>query len=84
MKRSHLSIASVAFALLLSGCMETMPRPERPRPPRPRPEKPIACTQEYAPVCAAKGRQRKTFSNACMARAEQYRVISDGVCRGRP
>ena len=77
MKRLFLSAAGLAAVLCLNGCMETMPRPERPRPPRP--EKPI-CTREYAPVCAAKGWKRKTFSNACMARAADYTVISDKPC----
>ncbi|MBT2185416.1 hypothetical protein [Sphingobium nicotianae] len=75
---SPLPALGLAAALFLTGCMENMPRPERP--PRPRPEKPIACTREYAPVCAAKGMRRKTFSNACMARVENYTVVRDGAC----
>ncbi|HUD92775.1 hypothetical protein [Sphingobium sp.] len=83
MKRSILSIGGLAAVLILGGCMETMPGPDRPRPPHPpRPEKPI-CTREYAPVCAAKGWRRKTFSNACMARAERYTVISPKPCEGK-
>lgn len=78
MKPSILSAGGLTAVLLLVGCMENMPRPERPRPPRP--GKPIACTREYAPVCAVKGRQRKTFSNACMARAERYTVIDQQPC----
>lgn len=73
MMSARLSVAFLSSALILSGCMETMPRP--------RPEKPIACTQDYAPVCAAKGLQRKTFSNACMARAEGFRVVSNNACQ---
>lgn len=42
---------------------------------------PVACTAEYAPVCARLGRQDKTFSNACMARAEGYSVRYQGQCR---
>lgn len=80
MKRSILPVSSLAAILILTGCMETMPGPDRPRPPRPpRPEKPI-CTREYAPVCATKGWRRKTFSNECMARAERYTVISPKPC----
>lgn len=77
MKRSVLPVAGLAAILVLTGCVENMPGPERPRPPRP--DKPI-CTREYAPVCAAKGWRRKTFSNACMARAERYTVISSKPC----
>lgn len=73
MTPSRLSAAFVASSMLLSGCMETMPRPK--------PEKPIACTQEYAPVCAVKGFKRQTFSNACMARAEGFRVVSNNACQ---
>lgn len=81
--RSILSVGGLAAILLLGGCMETMPTPDRPHRPRPpRPEKPV-CTREYAPVCAARGWQRKTFSNACMAQAERYRVVSQGPCGGR-
>jgi hypothetical protein len=81
MKPVILSSAGIAAFLLLAGCMETMPGPERPQ--QPRPTKPRVCTQEYAPVCAAKGWERKTFGNACMARAERYRVISQKPCEGR-
>ena len=70
---SRLSAIIVSSTLILSGCMETMPRP--------RPEKPIACTQEYAPVCAARRGQRRTFSNMCMARAEGWRVVSNNACQ---
>jgi hypothetical protein len=77
MPRSILPLSSLAAVVLLTGCMEDMPRPERPRPPRP---DEIACTREYAPVCAARRGKRKTFSNACMARAERYTVISSQPC----
>ncbi len=74
----HSAIAAVGFATLFvaTGCMENMPGPDRPNPGRPK-----VCTQEYAPVCAIKGRQRKTFSNACMARAERYTVVSAEPCK---
>lgn len=42
---------------------------------------PAVCTAEYAPVCARLDRQDKTFSNACMARAEGYTVRYQGQCR---
>ena len=41
-----------------------------------------ACTMEYAPVCGRRGRDFRTFSNACTARASDYRVIGEGSCRG--
>ena len=46
-----------------------------------RPEEPRFCTREYAPVCARLDRQDKTFSNACMARAEGYTIRYQGQCR---
>ena len=75
MKLSALSAIGFVIVFLTTGCVEDMPRPERPRP-----ERPMACTQEYAPVCAVKRGKRKTFSNACMARAERYTVVSGQAC----
>jgi hypothetical protein len=39
------------------------------------------CTREYAPVCGRKRGSVRTFSNACEARAADYRVVSNGACR---
>ncbi|WP_173934664.1 Kazal-type serine protease inhibitor domain-containing protein [Chelativorans sp. Marseille-P2723] len=50
---------------------------------RPHPGAPQACTREYAPVCATRGRDRRTFSNACMARVEGYSVAHQGECQSR-
>lgn len=81
MKRSILSALGVAGVLVLAGCLETMPGPDRPHRPRPpRPEKPAMCTKEYAPVCAVKRGKRQTFGNACMARAKGYNVIEQRPC----
>jgi hypothetical protein len=84
MMRVMLPMSGLAVLLALGGCMETMPGPDRPRPERPRPPRPEAgmCTKEYAPVCAIRGGQRKTFGNACEARAQRYRVISQQPCGG--
>jgi hypothetical protein len=75
MKLSALPAIGFVTVFLTTGCVEDMPRPERPRP-----ERPMACTQEYAPVCAVKPGKRKTFSNACMARAAGYTVVSGRAC----
>ena len=40
------------------------------------------CTMEYNPVCAQRGRDRRTFGNACSADAEGYRIVSPGECSG--
>ena len=40
------------------------------------------CTMEYRPVCGQRGRDIRTFGNACSAEAEGYRVVSPGECRG--
>lgn len=38
------------------------------------------CTMEYNPVCGQRGRSQRTFSNACSADAEGYRVVRPGEC----
>ncbi|WP_425437256.1 hypothetical protein [Novosphingobium guangzhouense] len=81
MKRPLLSVLSMVGVLALAGCLETMPAPDRPSPPQPPSKKPAMCTREYAPVCGEKRERRQTFSNACMARADGYRVIGQGECR---
>jgi hypothetical protein len=43
-------------------------------------ERPHFCSSDYAPVCAARGRDRKTFSNACHADFEDYRIVFPAPC----
>lgn len=43
-------------------------------------EQPVMCTKEYDPVCAKRGSRRKTFGNACEARAAGYRIVHGGRC----
>ena len=69
-----LRLIAIGAASLLSGCMETMPRPDHAG-------RPQACTMEYAPVCAVKHKRRETFSNSCMARAKGFAVVKQGDCR---
>ncbi|KQY26818.1 Kazal-type serine protease inhibitor domain-containing protein [Rhizobium sp. Root482] len=72
--------ALVALSLgLLSAC--TVVEESGPRPPRPRPSSPQMCTMEYDPVCGQRGGDRQTFSNACQARADGYRIVGRGECR---
>ncbi|MEZ2130554.1 MULTISPECIES: Kazal-type serine protease inhibitor domain-containing protein [unclassified Sinorhizobium] len=52
--------------------------PTRPRPPRP---EPAICTMEYDPVCGQRGGRMQTFSNACRAEAEGFRIAHPGECR---
>ncbi|TPN77528.1 peptidase [Mesorhizobium sp. CU2] len=40
----------------------------------------IFCTREYAPVCARRHGDVRTFPNACEARAADYRIVGDGPC----
>ncbi len=42
------------------------------------------CTQQYAPVCAQSHGQRRTYANACLARAAGARVVHPGICGRRP
>ncbi|MDX3926876.1 MAG: Kazal-type serine protease inhibitor domain-containing protein [Shinella sp.] len=59
-------------------------RPQRPERPE-RPERPDrACTREYAPVCGQRGRNTRTFPNACEARNSGFDVIGRGECRREP
>ena len=41
---------------------------------------PVACTHEFAPVCAVRGGAVRTFDNGCLARASGFRTIHAGSC----
>jgi hypothetical protein len=43
--------------------------------------RPVACTREFAPVCAARGNSVRSFDNSCLARADGFRVLRAGRCR---
>ncbi|PYE86512.1 Kazal-type serine protease inhibitor family protein [Phyllobacterium leguminum] len=43
--------------------------------------RPAFCTDEYAPVCARRGRSVKTFPNACYAKRDSARIVANGPCR---
>ncbi|MCZ8548241.1 hypothetical protein OOJ09_29055 [Mesorhizobium qingshengii] len=45
------------------------------------PKRPVACTLQYAPVCAIRGGRSRTFSNECLARADGFRRVHAGRCR---
>lgn len=68
-----------AFAVMvLAACTVVVDDgPSRP----PRPDGPAACTREYAPVCAQRGNERRTFGNACVARSEGFGIVHQGECR---
>ena len=74
-------IAAFAFAAmaLLSACTVVV---EEPRPVPPPGPQPGFCTREYAPVCARRGDDRRTFNNGCLAEAAGYRILRPGECRG--
>lgn len=70
--------AALLVAAALSACTVVVEDgPRGPIGPAPGP----ICTREYAPVCARRGGDHRTFANACLADAAGYRVISDGRCR---
>jgi hypothetical protein len=46
----------------------------------PNASRPVACTREFAPVCAVRGNAVRTFDNACLARANGFRTIRAGRC----
>lgn len=40
------------------------------------------CATIWMPVCAVKGGDSRTFANACLANAENWRVSQHGTCDG--
>jgi hypothetical protein len=42
----------------------------------------VICTMEYAPVCAKRGADVRTFGNRCTAEAAGYEIVHSGVCGG--
>ena len=80
---AQISAAMVVIASFLAACV-VVEEPTRPWPPSS--GEPQMCTREYAPVCGQRGNDRQTFGNACLARADGYRIVSQGECRrgGRP
>jgi len=73
-------LAALFLCGLLAAC--TVAADDGPDYRPPRPERPHACTAEYVPVCAHRGRDRQSFANSCMAERAGYRVARQGLCRG--
>ena len=67
-------LALFAVLVVAAGCTVNV------KPPSPRP--PQACTFEYEPVCAQRGREQRNFSNTCVARTAGFEVVHRGQCRG--
>lgn len=65
--------ASLAIVAALTSCVVVDEGPISPDP--------QYCPQVYAPVCARRGDDRRTFPNDCYAEREGYYVIRDGECR---
>jgi hypothetical protein len=61
----------VATASACTPIVEVQPVPVRQQ----------VCTREFAPVCARRGSQQRTFSNACLARNSGFQVTHRGECR---
>jgi hypothetical protein len=68
----------LAAAGLLAACTVIVEEP------RPVPRPGVACTFEYTPVCGRRGDRERTFSNACLARVEGFRVVHRGQCTRAP
>ena len=79
---SHLKhlAAPLAALMVLSACSVSVDE-GRPQHPPVRPDRPQMCTMEYAPVCGVRNGKTRTLGNSCQARAEGYRIISNGECR---
>ncbi len=70
----------LALSPLLAACVvEESPgtMPIRPLPP----ERPQFCSRNFDPVCAVRGGEPQTFSNACRAEAAGFRIVRGGECR---
>ena len=73
------SVLLSSLALLLVASCTVIEEGPRPRPPWQ--DRPTACTFEHAPVCGERRGDRETFSNACLARSQGFRVLHPGECR---
>jgi hypothetical protein len=71
---SHTAALLLLIAGIVSACTVVVEQP------RPAPA-PVACTMQHDPVCGQRGDRQRTFANACLARAEGFRVIARGQCR---
>ena len=80
-KISRLSV--LAGVMFLAGCVAEGGPDYRP-PVRPGPSQPQMCPMIYAPVCGERGSSRKTFGNACQARADGYGIVGNGQGSSRP
>ena len=83
-QRGKLFGTAVSAVLLSAGVLAACTAvvvEDRPPPPRPG-GPPQFCTQEFDPVCARRGGDRRTFGNACEAERAGYRISHPGECRG--
>lgn len=67
-------VALFLVAILAACTVVVEDSPGRPGP------GPVTCTAQYDPVCARRGNDRQTFSNACVAESSGYRVVRRGEC----
>lgn len=75
---NRVALMALGVLALLSACTVVVDDGGPPPRPGPRPE---YCTREYAPVCARRGGDRKTFANGCLAQQQDYRILYEGECR---
>ncbi len=75
--RAQYYVAGVAAALL---AMLTLSSTEQAAAGHYRPDRPVACTQEYIPVCAVNHGIPTTYPNACLAGSVGAQVVSLGRC----
>jgi len=70
---THQILAFFLAAVTVSACTVAVEQ-------HPVPVRPQACTREFAPVCARRGSQQRTFDNACIARTSGFQVVHRGQC----
>jgi hypothetical protein len=76
-------IAAVAGAVVVvsAGVSEAKAKKKEAAPQAP---PPVFCPMIYAPVCAVKGDIRQTYANACFARKDGAKIVSEGPCKPKP
>jgi hypothetical protein len=72
-----LGTAAFAFALGAAGTSDAKGKKETMAPQL----DPIICMQSSAPVCGVKGGLRFTYNNACFAKKDAAKVVSQGACK---
>jgi hypothetical protein len=78
---AYAAAIAVTSAMIVLGTAGTSEAKGKKKVAAPPPPPPAFCTWEYKPVCAEKGKQKFTYSNACWAAKDGAKVVSQGPCK---